>query len=312
MKQLELAPPALPDGWADAQRARGRRPVSVRIQQVGVAFDLRLKHERSVASTIANALRRPSPNPFWALRDIDITVREGDCLAIIGPNGAGKSTLLQVIAGLLLPDVGSVSVRGRISSLLNLGVGFDPRLTGRENVQLMGALMGLDRRAVAGRIGEVVEFAEIGEFIDAPLRTYSSGMRARLGFSAATSMVDPRVLLLDEVMGTGDASFREKSRQRVMSLVEGAHTVILATHDTAWISEFASYAVLLDHGRVVAEGAPGAVGTFHRARTVRPPRRYACETCEGTVPGTCPTCGLTLHSDDGVATFDAPGGRSVP
>jgi ABC-type polysaccharide/polyol phosphate transport system ATPase subunit len=291
----ELAPPALPPAWDEAQRDRARRPIAVAVDRAGVVFDLRLKHERSLASTLASAIRRAAPNPFWALRDIRVMVHEGDCLAIIGANGAGKSTLLQLIAGLIRPDEGSVSVRGRISSLLNLGVGFDPRLTGRENVELMGALMGLRRREVRARLPAVVDFAEIGEFIDAPLRTYSSGMRARLGFSAATAMVDPHVLLLDEVMGTGDASFREKSRERVLSLVQGAHTVVLATHDMAWVSEFATYAILLDHGRVLAEGAPAAVGTFHRARTVRPARRYACPSCGGEVPGACSTCGLVLH-----------------
>ena len=297
MTELRLAPPAVPPAWSDALAARRERAVSIEVADVGVVFDLRLKHERSLAATIAGIVRRAPPNPFWALRDIDVTVREGDCLAIIGPNGAGKSTLLQVIAGLLRPDVGSVRVRGRISSLLNLGIGFDPRLTGRENVELMGALMGLSRREVTARLPEVIDFAEIGEFMDAPLRTYSSGMRARLGFSAATSMVDPRVLLLDEVMGTGDAAFREKSRERVMSLVQGAHTVVLATHDMAWVSEFATYAILLDHGHVVAEGAPGAVSTLHRARTVRPPRRYACADCDGRTPGACSTCGLLRHRD---------------
>src|SRR5690606_12930045 len=124
-------------------------------------------------------------HPFWALRDVNLTVHPGDCVAVIGHNGAGKSTLLQVLARLVEPDEGVIRTRGRISTLLNLGVGFDPRLTGRENVELLGTLMGLPRDVVRARVPGVFEFAELGSFADAPLRTYSSGMRARLGFGAA-------------------------------------------------------------------------------------------------------------------------------
>jgi lipopolysaccharide transport system ATP-binding protein len=222
---------------------------------------------------------------------VNLSVRAGECLGIVGRNGAGKTTLLRVMAGLIEHDAGSVRVRGRISALLNLGVGFDPLLTGRENVRLVGSLMGLSRKETRARLPDVLDFAEIGDSIDAPLRTYSSGMRARLGFATAATMIEPHVLLLDEVMGTGDAAFRERSRQRVMELVAGAHAVVVTSHDMAWVSEFANYAVLLDGGRVMAEGAASGVTTLHRARSVK--RRYGCPTCAGAwTDRYCPQCGV--------------------
>jgi lipopolysaccharide transport system ATP-binding protein len=244
-------------------------------------------------------LGRSAPREVWALRDVTLSVRAGECVGIIGRNGAGKSTLLRVIARLVEPDAGTVSVEGRISALLNLGVGFDPLLTGRENIRLVGSLMGLSRSEARSRVEAVVEFADIGDAIDAPLRTYSSGMRARLGFAAAAEMIEPHVLLLDEVMGTGDASFRDRSRQRVMELVQKAHAVLVTSHDMAWVSEFAMYAVLLDRGRVVAEGAPSGVTTLHRARSVRPSRRYGCEPCGGnSITGYCMDCGVWRRDPD--------------
>jgi ABC-type polysaccharide/polyol phosphate transport system ATPase subunit len=257
---------------------------------------LKLRRARTLASVLADVVRRSPPSTLWALRNIDLTVRAGDCVAIVGANGAGKSTLLQVISRLIRPDEGTVRVHGRISSLLNLGVGFDPRLTGRENIDLMGAFMGLRPAQTRAKAPDVVEFAELGEFIDAPLRTYSSGMRARLGFAAATAMIEPNVLVLDEVMGTGDAAFREKSRDRVMGLLGRAHAIVLATHDMTWVSEFASYAILLDGGQIIAEGSPTAVSTLHRARSTKPPRRYGCPKCElHQFAGYCSDCGLRRY-----------------
>jgi ABC-type polysaccharide/polyol phosphate transport system ATPase subunit len=293
-----LVPPPVAEAWHGYLAGRRDRDPAITVTDLGIAYDLRFKQDRSMAAAALATLRRTPARPFWALQGVDLTVYSGECLAIVGSNGAGKSTFLQVLAGLLQPDRGRVHVSGRVSALLNLGVGFDPRLTGRENIHLMGALLGLGNGETRRRVPEVIEFAEIGDFVDAPLRTYSSGMRARLGFSAATAMVDPDVLILDEVMGTGDASFREKSRERVMGLVNGAHTVVLSTHDMQWVSEFATYAILIDHGRIIAEGAPSAVSTLHRARTVRPPRAYACPGCQDASDGYCEVCGLLRRDRD--------------
>jgi ABC-type polysaccharide/polyol phosphate transport system ATPase subunit len=158
--------------------------------------------------------------------------------------------------------------------------------------------MGLRPAQARQRVPDVIELADIGEFIDAPLRTYSSGMRARLGFAAATTMTEPHVLLLDEVMGTGDAAFQDRSRERVMDLVRDAHAVVTASHDMAWVAANATHAILLDGGRIVAEGAPGGVSTLHRARSVKPPRRYACPECETDAPESfCGTCGVWRHPE---------------
>ena len=285
-----LVPPTVEPGWFDALHDRQARHAAITVRDLGVRYG-----RSSAGGTLAALVgrkRRPRTD-VWALRDVHLTVRAGDCFGIIGRNGAGKSTLLRVMGQLIDHDEGTVRVRGRINALLNLGVGFDPHLTGRENVHLLGALMGLRPAQTRQRVPAVVEFADIGDFIDAPLRTYSSGMRARLGFAAATAMTEPHVLLLDEVMGTGDAAFQERSGERVMELVRDAHAVVVASHDMAWVAANATYAILLDGGRIVAEGAPGAVTTLHRARSVKPPRRYACRECEqAPTTGLCATCGM--------------------
>ena len=284
-----LVPPTVDPSWFDELRERSERHAAIQIRGLGVHYG-----RSSAVGTLGSLVGRRRPaRDVWALQNVDFTVRAGDCLAIIGRNGAGKSTLLRVIGQLIDHDTGSVRVRGRINALLNLGVGFDPHLTGLENVHLLGALMGLRPSQTRQRVPEVIEFADIGDFIDAPLRTYSTGMRARLGFAAATAMTEPHVLLLDEVMGTGDAAFQDRSRERVMELVQHAHAVVVASHDMAWVSANATYAILLDGGRIVAEGAPSGVTTLHRARSVKPPRRYACPECEHAAPpDLCPACGV--------------------
>jgi ABC-type polysaccharide/polyol phosphate transport system ATPase subunit len=203
-----------------------------------------------------------------ALSGVSLDVDAGEFLAVIGPNGAGKSTLLQALAGILVPSEGAIEVRGRISSLLTLGAGFDQDLTGRDNVRLAGAFLGMETGEVEDRLESIVEFADIGEFIDAPLKTYSSGMRARLGFSIATS-VDPDVLLLDEVLATGDQVFRAKSKERVLDLVRSAKAIVLVTHDMAWVTEYCNRAILLEHGAVIAEGDPADVVAVHREHSER-------------------------------------------
>jgi ABC-type polysaccharide/polyol phosphate transport system ATPase subunit len=184
---------------------------AIDVHDLGVRYNLRFTRQTTVRTSFRNLLRRADgPTHFWALRDVTFRVVHGESLAVIGPNGAGKSTLLQVLAGILQPNEGSVEVRGHVSSLLTLGAGFDTDLTGRDNIRLAGAFLGIHHREMEERLPGIVEFAELGDFIDAPIKTYSSGMRARLGFAIATS-VDPDILLLDEVLATGDQVFRVKS-----------------------------------------------------------------------------------------------------
>ena len=233
---------------------------------LGVRYDLRFNRKTTVRTSVANfVLRRPPPR-FWALRHVTFELSHGESLAVIGPNGAGKSTLLQVLAGIMRPSEGTVDVRGNVSGLLGLGVGFDNDLSGIENVLLGGAFLGLEDAQVQQLLPSIVAFADLGEFIDAPLKTYSSGMRARLGFAIATA-VDPDILLLDEVLATGDANFRAKSKARVIELVKAAKGVVLVTHDMEWVREYCNRAILLEKGRVIMEGPPDEVVQLHLERT---------------------------------------------
>lgn len=295
MRRDTFSAPPVPEAWfATVERQRQARRV---LELRGVSVRYGAGSSGMIRSAISRVAGRPPRPANWALRRIDLTIRAGECLGVIGRNGAGKSTLLRVMAGLLDYDAGRVRARGRISSLLHLGVGFDAQLTGRENVNLAGSLMGLSRRQTRERAPKVIEFAELGAAIDAPLRTYSSGMRARLGFATAAHLIEPEILLLDEVMGTGDASFRERSRERIMELVQHAHAVVVASHDMQWISEYATYGVLLDAGTIIAEGAPTGVTTLYRARSASPQRPFGCPGCAGAPIGRyCSECGVLVHA----------------
>jgi ABC-type polysaccharide/polyol phosphate transport system ATPase subunit len=248
-------PPPVPDG-----------DYAIAAHDLGVHYSLRFSRKKSVQRTLSNLLTRTPVEQFWALRHVSLRVVKGESLAVIGPNGAGKSTLLQVLAGIIRPSEGTVDVRGHVSALLTLGAGFDAELTGRENILLAGAFLGLDDATTRDLLPGVVEFADLGQFIDAPLKTYSSGMRARLGFAIATS-VEPDVLLLDEVLATGDATFREKSKARVLELVNSAKAVVLVTHDMGWVTEYCNRALLIRRGQVVIEGEPEEVVEAHRHHT---------------------------------------------
>lgn len=270
------APEAAPDGARPgADPPAG--PTVIDIRNLGVKYSLRFTRRTTLRESFTQLLRRDDrPTEFWALRNVAFKLVNGESLAVIGPNGAGKSTLLQVLAGIITPSEGEIDVRGAISSLLTLGAGFDQDLTGRDNIWLAGAFMGVPHREMARRIDGIVQFADIGLFIDAPIKTYSSGMRARLGFSIATS-VDPDILLLDEVLATGDEVFREKSKQRVLDLVRAAKAIVLVTHDMNWVTEFCNRAMLLEHGRVVAEGAPADVVRLHVEHSREARARKAAE-----------------------------------
>ena len=242
-------------------------PAAVDVRALGIRYNLRLTRKNTVRESVRNlARRREGPSHFWALRDVSFQVDHGESLAVIGPNGAGKSTLLQVLAGILEPTEGQISVSGRISSLLTLGAGFDEGLSGRDNIRLAGAFMGMNDADITRRLDGIIEFADIGQFIDAPIKTYSTGMTARLGFSIATA-VDPDVLLLDEVLGTGDATFRSKSQARVEGLMKTARAIVLVTHDMTWPVAFCNRAILLEKGHIVAAGDPAEVVRVHTDRS---------------------------------------------
>jgi ABC-type polysaccharide/polyol phosphate transport system ATPase subunit len=239
---------------------------AIAVQDLGVRYDLRFTKKSTIRRSFANVVLRRPPERFWALRHVSVEVAHGESLAVIGPNGAGKSTFLQVLAGIMRPTEGTVDVRGQVSGLLGLGVGFDVELSGIENILLGGAFLGLDGPRIHQLLPSIVDFADLGQFIDAPLKTYSSGMRARLGFAIATA-VDPDILLLDEVLATGDANFRAKSKARVIELVRSAKAVVLVTHDMEWVREYCNRALLLEKGRVILEGPPDEVVALHLQRT---------------------------------------------
>ncbi len=245
---------------------RTGKPSSIKVDDLGVRYDLRYTRKTTLRRSLGQALGRDGGEQFWALRHVSFRVVKGESLAVIGPNGAGKSTLLQVLAGIIRPSEGSVEVRGHVSGLLTLGAGFDRDLSGRDNILLGGAFLGLDDAVTRELLPSIIEYAELGDFIDAPLKIYSSGMRARLGFSIATS-VNPDILLLDEVLATGDATFREKSKARVIELVRAAKAVVLVTHDMNWVTEYCNRAILIEKGQVVLEGEPAEVVALHRLHT---------------------------------------------
>jgi ABC-type polysaccharide/polyol phosphate transport system ATPase subunit len=195
-----------------------------------------------------------------------------------------------VLAGIIQPNEGVVDVVGQVSSLLTLGAGFDQDLTGRDNIRLAGAFLGIAHKTMEAELPGIVDFADIGEFIDAPIKTYSSGMRARLGFAIATA-VDPDVLIIDEVLSTGDAVFRAKSKQRINELVKAAKGIVLVTHDMQWVTEFCNRAMLLDHGHVIMEGPPADVVKLHEERSEKARIEREAELARklAAVEGTQPT-----------------------
>lgn len=195
---------------------------------------------------------------FWALHDIHLQIQRGEVFGIIGPNGAGKSTLLKVVSRVLRPTTGDLRVRGRISPLLELGAGFDPELTGRENIYLNGAILGYSTTEIHECFDEIVEFAGLPEFIDAPVRTYSSGMYARLGFSVAT-MKRPEILIVDEILGVGDAEFQTKSYERIQKFQGEGTTILLVSHSLERVKELCARAIWLDHGEIIARGSADQV-----------------------------------------------------
>jgi ABC-type polysaccharide/polyol phosphate transport system ATPase subunit len=238
--------------------------MALRAENLGVRYNLNLTKKTKLRTTFAALLdpRRRQKGHFWALRGVDLTVNRGEAVGVIGPNGSGKSTLLLALAGIIQPSEGVVEANGHVSTLLSLQAGFDADLSGRENIALAGALMGIDHKVMREITPGIISFANIGAFIDAPMKTYSSGMRARVGFSIATA-VDPDILLLDEVLQTGDNTFKEKSRRRIAEVLQTAKAVVMVTHDMSWITAFCTRAVLLDKGQIVAEGDPDEIADLH-------------------------------------------------
>jgi len=208
--------------------------------------------------------RRQFYREFWALRDIDLSVRRGETVGIIGRNGSGKSTLLQLIAGTLSPTRGTVAVHGRLAALLELGTGFNPEFAGRENVFLYGAILGLSREEIAERLDAIVEFAGIGPFLDQPVKTYSSGMLIRLAFAVSVN-IDPEILIVDEALAVGDAAFQFKCLRRLERLIENGTTLLFVSHDLGMVKAFCERAIYLTGGAMRAAGTSGEIAELYMA-----------------------------------------------
>jgi ABC-type polysaccharide/polyol phosphate transport system ATPase subunit len=238
----------------------------VSLQGVSVRYRMPRERIHSVKDFAIRWLKRKILyDEFAALKDVSLEVRRREVLGLIGHNGAGKSTLLRLIARVLQPTSGRVTVRGRVAPLLELGAGFDMELTGRENVYLNGAILGFRRADIDQRFDRIVDFAGVREFIDMPLRNYSSGMVVRLGFAVATD-IQPDVLIVDELLSVGDADFQKKSEQRMRELSEKSEAVIMVSHDLGLMREMCQRVAWLDHGRLLAVGPPDeVVGQYERA-----------------------------------------------
>jgi lipopolysaccharide transport system ATP-binding protein len=243
--------------------------------------DLKRSLLYGVQDSLSDLIGRRNGNPilrsgeFWALDDVSFEVRRGECLGLIGRNGAGKTTLLKMLNGLIKPDKGRIEMRGRVAALIALGAGFNPILTGRENIYVNGSVLGLSKKEIGQKLEDIIEFADIGEFIDSPVQTYSSGMQVRLGFAIATSL-EPDVLLLDEVLAVGDIDFRAKCYERIGKIISRT-AVILVSHNMAQIPRLCDKVLFLSKGGAsvlpVAEGINAYIQTAGDAtfETRRPP-----------------------------------------
>ena len=220
----------------------------IEVNHVSLCYRMSAERVSGMKEFLVQALQgKLQYKEFWALQDVDFSIEKGEVLGLVGANGAGKSTMLKVISGILKPTKGTVTVHGNIVPMLELGSGFDLELTGRENVFLNGAILGYSEDFLKEKYQEIVDFSELGEFIEMPLRNYSSGMITRLAFSIAT-VVKPDILIGDEILSVGDAAFQKKSKNRMMELMSGGTTVLLVSHSAEQITEMCSRAIWLEKG----------------------------------------------------------------
>lgn len=243
------------------------KKIAIKVDHVGMKFNLSQEKVDNLKEYVIKFLKREIKyNEFWALKDVSFTVEEGDRVGILGLNGAGKSTLLKVVSGVLKPTEGKVTTRGKIVPMLELGAGFDPQYTGSENIYLYGAMLGYSKQFIDEKYEEIVDFSGIRRFMDTPVKNYSSGMKARLGFAIAT-VVEPEILILDEVLSVGDKKFKKKSEKKIKSMFDQGVTVLFVSHSLPQIKRICNKAILLEGGRLIAAGDVDEVAEIYEEKT---------------------------------------------
>ena len=230
----------------------------IKLENVSMKFNLGIEKEFSIKQAFVNFFsfkKKPkkTKSEFWALKNVSFEVKKGEVIGLIGSNGAGKSTMLKVVSGVMKPTKGQVTTNGVISPMIELGAGFDQELTARENIFLNGAILGYSKKFLEEKFDEIVEFSELKDFLDVPIKNFSSGMTAKLAFSIAT-IVNPEILIVDEILSVGDIKFQEKSKNKMLEMIKGGTTVLYVSHSLQSIKELCDRVVWIEHGEVVKIG----------------------------------------------------------
>lgn len=229
----------------------------IKLEHVSMKFNLGIEKEFSIKQAFVNFFSFNKPKKkkeeFWALKDVSFSVKKGEVVGLIGSNGAGKSTMLKVVSGVMKPTKGKVTVNGVISPMIELGAGFDSELTARENIFLNGAILGYSKEFLESKFEEIVEFSELRDFLDVPVKNFSSGMTAKLAFSIAT-IVNPEILIVDEILSVGDIKFQEKSKKKMLEMIKGGTTVLYVSHSLESIKQLCDRVIWLEHGKIVKIG----------------------------------------------------------
>ncbi|WP_415062049.1 ABC transporter ATP-binding protein [Bdellovibrio sp.] len=243
----------------------------IELNNVGLKYDLYYDKTTNLKEFLINFLKRKrtnlplKENKLAALSNINLHLKEGDRVGIIGPNGAGKSTLLKIISGVLHPTSGTINVKGNIQPLIEVGAGFNPEFSGRENIYLNGYMLGFSKKQITRKEKEIIEFSELGEFIDVPIKYYSSGMSVRLAFAIATS-IEPEILVFDEMLSAGDLHFMEKAKKRMNTLLEMAKILVFVSHDLKLVENLCKEVIVVSKGQIVFRGRPDEAIEYYRTR----------------------------------------------